>query len=117
MTIIASSPTRASSTITTSRRTGTCWSTPATTSNAGDPLIDGPLIPHDILRIKGEEALYNYMLDEVQNVYRAQGVPINDKHIEVILATDAAQGARREPRRHRPAAQRGRQVPLPRRQE
>ncbi|MFG0276055.1 MAG: DNA-directed RNA polymerase subunit beta', partial [Phycisphaerales bacterium] len=52
---------------------------------AGDPLIDGPLVPHDILRIKGEEALYAYMLDEVQNVYRAQGVPINDKHIEVIL--------------------------------
>ncbi len=52
---------------------------------AGDPLIDGPMVPHDILRIKGEEALYSYMLDEVQNVYRAQGVPINDKHIEVIL--------------------------------
>ncbi len=53
--------------------------------SAGDPLIDGPLVPHDILRIKGEEALYNYMLDEVQNVYRAQGVVINDKHIEIIL--------------------------------
>jgi DNA-directed RNA polymerase subunit beta' len=53
--------------------------------SAGDPLIDGPLIPHDILRIKGEEALYNYLLEEVQNVYRAQGVPINDKHIEVIV--------------------------------
>ncbi|MDX2114126.1 MAG: DNA-directed RNA polymerase subunit beta' [Planctomycetota bacterium] len=53
---------------------------------AGDPLIDGPLVPHDILRIKGEDALYTYMLDEVQNVYRAQGVVINDKHIEVILA-------------------------------
>ena len=53
--------------------------------NAGDPLIDGPLNPHDILRIKGEDALYQYMLDEVQNVYRAQGVAINDKHIEVIL--------------------------------
>ncbi|MEO1128579.1 MAG: DNA-directed RNA polymerase subunit beta' [Planctomycetota bacterium] len=53
---------------------------------AGDPLIDGPLNPHDILRIKGEDALYAYMLDEVQNVYRAQGVTINDKHIEVILA-------------------------------
>jgi DNA-directed RNA polymerase subunit beta' len=52
---------------------------------AGDPLIDGPLIPHDILRIKGEEALQNYLLDEVQNVYRAQGVTINDKHIEVIV--------------------------------
>jgi len=53
--------------------------------SAGDPLTEGPLIPGDILRIKGEEALYNYMLDEVQNVYRAQGVPISDKHIEVIL--------------------------------
>jgi DNA-directed RNA polymerase subunit beta' len=54
--------------------------------NAGDPLIDGPLNPHDILKIKGEDALYAYMLDEIQNVYRAQGVAINDKHIEVILA-------------------------------
>jgi DNA-directed RNA polymerase subunit beta' len=53
---------------------------------AGDPLIEGPLVPHDILRIKGEESLWTYMLDEVQNVYRAQGVVINDKHIEVILA-------------------------------
>jgi len=53
---------------------------------AGDPLTEGPLIPADILRIRGEEALYTYMLDEVQNVYRAQGVPISDKHIEVILA-------------------------------
>ncbi len=53
---------------------------------AGDPLIDGPLVPHDILRIKGEEALFNYLLAEVQNVYRAQGVPINDKHVELIVA-------------------------------
>jgi len=52
---------------------------------AGDSLTTGPLVPHDILRIKGEDALYEYMLDEVQNVYRAQGVPINDKHVEVIL--------------------------------
>jgi DNA-directed RNA polymerase subunit beta' len=52
---------------------------------AGDPLIRGPLIPHDILRIKGEEALYQYLLIEVQNVYRSQGVKINDKHIEIIL--------------------------------
>jgi DNA-directed RNA polymerase subunit beta' len=53
---------------------------------AGDPLTEGPLVPHDILRIKGEESLWTYMLDEVQNVYRAQGVVINDKHIELILA-------------------------------
>ena len=53
---------------------------------AGDRLTEGPLVPHDILRIKGEEALWTYMLDEVQNVYRAQGVVINDKHIEVMIA-------------------------------
>jgi DNA-directed RNA polymerase subunit beta' len=52
---------------------------------AGDPLIRGPRIPHDILRINGEEALYQYLLTEVQNVYRSQGVKINDKHIEIIL--------------------------------
>src|SRR4030095_2400830 len=53
--------------------------------DAGDPLIRGPRIPHDILRINGEEALYQYLLTEVQNVYRSQGVKINDKHIEIIL--------------------------------
>jgi DNA-directed RNA polymerase subunit beta' len=53
---------------------------------AGDALTEGPLVPHDILRIKGEEALWSYMLDEVQNVYRAQGVTINDKHIELIIS-------------------------------
>jgi DNA-directed RNA polymerase subunit beta' len=52
---------------------------------AGDPLVRGPIIPHDILRIKGEESLYQYLLTEVQNVYRSQGVKINDKHIEIIL--------------------------------
>ncbi|HZZ42209.1 MAG TPA: DNA-directed RNA polymerase subunit beta' [Tepidisphaeraceae bacterium] len=52
---------------------------------AGDALIRGPMIPHDILRIRGEEALYQYLLTEVQNVYRSQGVKINDKHIEIIL--------------------------------
>ena len=53
---------------------------------AGDPLIDGPLVPHDILRIRGEEALHTYLLTEVQNVYRSQNVTINDKHIETILS-------------------------------
>jgi DNA-directed RNA polymerase subunit beta' len=52
---------------------------------AGEPLVRGPVIPHDILRIRGEEALHTYLLTEVQNVYRSQGVKINDKHIEVIL--------------------------------
>jgi len=53
---------------------------------AGDALTDGPLVPHDILRIKGEEALQRYLLREVQNVYRAQSVNINDKHIEIIIS-------------------------------
>jgi DNA-directed RNA polymerase subunit beta' len=51
----------------------------------GQPLVEGPLVPHDILRIKGEEALQTYLLDEIQGVYRSQNVGINDKHIEVII--------------------------------
>tara|TARA_B100001996_G_scaffold367868_1_gene339886 strand:- start:1200 stop:2240 length:1041 start_codon:yes stop_codon:yes gene_type:complete len=50
----------------------------------GEYLIDGNPAPHDILSILGLEALANYLVDEVQNVYRLQGVTINDKHIEVI---------------------------------
>ncbi len=53
---------------------------------AGDALTDGPLVPHDILRIKGEEALQRYLISEVQNVYRSQNVNINDKHIEIIIS-------------------------------
>jgi DNA-directed RNA polymerase subunit beta' len=56
------------------------------TVEAGDPLIDGPLVPHDILRIKGEDALQSYLLAEVQNVYRTQNQKISDKHIEIIIA-------------------------------
>jgi DNA-directed RNA polymerase subunit beta' len=52
---------------------------------AGESLTDGPLVPHDILRIRGEEALQNYLLLEIQNVYRAQNVKINDKHVEIII--------------------------------
>ena len=52
---------------------------------AGAPLIYGPLNPHDILNIQGTEALQRYLVDEVQKVYRNQGVGIHDKHIEVIL--------------------------------
>ena len=53
--------------------------------NAGDPLVDGAQVPHDILRIKGEEEVQHYLLREIQNVYRSQGVTIDDKHIEIIL--------------------------------
>ncbi len=53
---------------------------------AGDALTDGPLVPHDILRIKGEEALQRYLISEVQNVYRSQNVTINDKHIEITIS-------------------------------
>ena len=52
---------------------------------AGEPLIGGSAIPQDILTIKGEIALARYLVDEVQEVYRLQGVRINDKHIEVIV--------------------------------
>lgn len=52
---------------------------------AGEPLMDGPLNPHDILRVLGMEALQNYLVNEIQEVYRLQGVNINDKHIEVIV--------------------------------
>ncbi len=52
---------------------------------AGEPLMDGAANPHDILRVLGEQALAKYMVDEVQEVYRLQGVKINDKHIEVIV--------------------------------
>jgi DNA-directed RNA polymerase subunit beta' len=51
----------------------------------GDYIMDGNPAPHDILSIMGVEALANYMIDEVQDVYRLQGVKINDKHVEVIV--------------------------------
>jgi DNA-directed RNA polymerase subunit beta' len=52
---------------------------------AGQRLTDGPVIPQDILEVQGEDALRRYLLDEVQQVYRLQGVRTNDKHIEVII--------------------------------
>ena len=51
----------------------------------GEMIVDGPVDPHDILRLQGVEALARYITDEVQDVYRLQGVKINDKHIEVIV--------------------------------
>jgi DNA-directed RNA polymerase subunit beta' len=53
---------------------------------AGEALVDGPLVPHDILRISGEEAVQQYLVREIQNVYRAQRVDIDDKHIEIIVS-------------------------------
>jgi DNA-directed RNA polymerase subunit beta' len=53
--------------------------------NQGEMIVDGPADPHDILRLLGIEALARYITDEVQDVYRLQGVKINDKHIEVIV--------------------------------
>ena len=53
--------------------------------NAGDPLTEGSLNPHDVLAILGATAVQNYFIQEVQRVYRLQGVDINDKHIEVIV--------------------------------
>ncbi len=53
---------------------------------AGQALVDGPLVPHDILRVSGEEAVQQYLTYEIQSVYRSQRVEINDKHIEIIVA-------------------------------
>jgi DNA-directed RNA polymerase subunit beta' len=52
---------------------------------AGTPLMDGPVNPHDILKVLGEKELAEYLLKEVQAVYRLQGVAINDKHIEAVI--------------------------------
>src|SRR5699024_1541792 len=52
---------------------------------AGDELTEGSINPHDILKIKGVRAVQDYMIQEVQRVYRLQGVEINDKHIEMIV--------------------------------
>jgi DNA-directed RNA polymerase subunit beta' len=53
--------------------------------NAGDEITEGSVNPHDILRIKGVNGVKNYLLSEVQKVYRLQGVDINDKHLEVVV--------------------------------
>ncbi len=53
---------------------------------AGEALVDGPLVPHDILRISGEEEVQRYLVREIQNVYRSQRVEIDDKHIEIIVS-------------------------------
>ena len=53
---------------------------------AGDNITRGPLNPHDLLRLKGVEGVYQYLIKEVQRVYKLQGVDINDKHIEVIVS-------------------------------
>ena len=82
----STSPTRtAKSTSTTCRTARISWCRTASKIEAGDQLNEGSLNPHDILRIKGETALQNYLVQEVQKVYRSQGVDINDKHIEVIV--------------------------------
>ena len=53
---------------------------------AGDNITQGPLYPHDLLRLRGVEGVYQYLIKEVQRVYKLQGVDINDKHIEVIVS-------------------------------
>jgi DNA-directed RNA polymerase subunit beta' len=69
--------------------------------NKGEMIVDGPADPQDILRLLGIEALARYIVDEVQDVYRLQGVKINDKHIEVIVRQMLRRVADRRSRRHR----------------
>jgi DNA-directed RNA polymerase subunit beta' len=52
---------------------------------AGEPLTDGPINPHDMLLVKGEKEVQEYLVNEIQSVYRLQGVKLNDKHIEIII--------------------------------
>jgi DNA-directed RNA polymerase subunit beta' len=54
--------------------------------SAGDALVRGPLVPHDILRVSGVEAVQQYLLHEIQTVYRSQRVEIDDKHIEIVVS-------------------------------
>jgi DNA-directed RNA polymerase subunit beta' len=56
------------------------------TVHSGEALVEGPLYPQDVLRISGVDKVQEYLLDEVQKVYRAQGVAIDDKHIEIIVS-------------------------------
>jgi DNA-directed RNA polymerase subunit beta' len=64
--------------------TASIWIQNGVAVKAGEQLTDGSINPHDILRILGKDAVQQYLVDEVQKVYRSQGVTINDKHIEVI---------------------------------
>ena len=68
---------------------------------AGEALMDGSSNPHDILKIKGEKELAKYLVDEVQEVYRLQGVKINDKHIETIVRQMLRKRAHHGSGRHR----------------
>ncbi|MBI3947672.1 MAG: hypothetical protein HY321_17255, partial [Armatimonadetes bacterium] len=53
--------------------------------DAGEQIVDGPLNPHDVLRVRGVDDVQKYLVNQVQHVYRSQGVDINDKHVEVIV--------------------------------
>ena len=55
------------------------------TVEAGDVLTEGSINPHDVLKVKGVKGVHQYLLKEVQSVYRLQGVDINDKHIEIMV--------------------------------
>ena len=72
----------------------------------GDYIVEGNPSPHDILRIKGVEELAIYLVKEIQDVYRLQGVKINDKHIEVIVPPDDAEDGNQRRRRHHAAGRR-----------
>jgi RNA polymerase Rpb1, domain 5 len=80
---------------------------------AGDPRIDGPSDPHDVLAVLGIKELQRYLVDKIQEVYRSQSVAINDKHIEVICR-QMLPFRPRDPRRRYglPRGRAGRSLPL-----
>ena len=75
-----------------------------TTSWLADNITRGPLDPKDILRLNGVEGVYQYLLKEVQRVYKQQGVDINDKHVEVIVSQMLSKLKINDAGRHRSAA-------------
>ena len=78
---------------------------------AGDLLVDGNPVPHDILQVKGVEALASFLVNEIQEVYRLQGVTINDKHVEVIVRQMLQKvEVDRSGRHHLPGRRAGRQA-------
>ena len=108
-----SPPTTVRKRSTRSRAASTSTSRKAKRLRAGDPLIDGPRNPHDILEVLGDRALQIYLVNEIQEVYRLQGVAISDKHIETIVRQMLRWVRDRRGRRHHlPHGSAGRSLPL-----
>ena len=106
-----SGPRTSSSASTRSRTTPSSWSTNGQEIRAGDAITDGPINPQDYLDTRGKDAVQRYLVEEVQKVYRSQGVTISDKHIEIIVRQMLRKVRIDQPGRHRPAPDRAHRSP------